>query len=118
MADRSTPNLPSSNLNKTAEFYSSLGFTVGFKDDGWLIITKGDLMLEFFPRKTKPKKSFASCCLRVDDLDDLHAAFEKTGLKSDCRHIPRLTQPLNQSWGQRDFALVDIDGNLIRCIQN
>lgn len=49
MADRATPNLPSSDLGRTAAFYGSLGFAVGFRDDGWMILERGALTIEFLP---------------------------------------------------------------------
>lgn len=42
-------NLPSSDLGRTAAFYGSLGFAVGFRDDGWMILERGALTIEFLP---------------------------------------------------------------------
>ncbi len=36
MGDRTTPNLPSRDLDATAAFYAKLGFEVSFKDEGWM----------------------------------------------------------------------------------
>ena len=36
--DRATANLPSAALDRTAAFYTALGFVVSFKDDGWMIL--------------------------------------------------------------------------------
>lgn len=118
MTDYATPNLPSNDLDKTAAFYEALGFQTGFKDDGWMIMKRGTITLEFVPLEVDPKTTAASCCLRVDDLDALHADFAKVGLADNCWATPRLTSPVDQPWGMRDFALVDPDGNLLRCIQN
>jgi len=52
MTDQATANLPSRDLDKTAAFYEALGFKIGFKDDGWMILTRGDLQLEFFPHRS------------------------------------------------------------------
>ena len=73
--DRATPNLPSADLDRTADFYGRLGFAVGFKDDGWMILDRGPITLEFFPVAVDPRTTTGSACLRVDDLDALHAAF-------------------------------------------
>ncbi len=117
MSDRVTANLPSGNFDKTAAFYEALGFHVGFKDEGWMILSRGPLEIEFFPLNGNPRRSFSSACIRVDDLDSLYASFQEAGLPSDCRSIPRLTPPDVQH-GLRMFALVDPDGNLLRCIDN
>lgn len=119
MVDRATANLPSRDLDKTAAFYQALGFTAGFKDDGWMILNRGPVELEFFPMpKLDPKESWFSACLRVDDLDALYAAFLAAGLSDNCRDVPRMTAPQVESFGLRLFALVDPDGSLIRCIDN
>ncbi len=117
--DRITANLPSRDLNATAAFYGALGFGVGFKDDGWMILDRGSLQLEFFPMPDlNPLTSCFSACVRVDDLDALYADFLKLGLPSDCWSTPRLTPPETEAHGLRMFALVDLDGSLLRCIQN
>lgn len=119
MNDRVTANLPSRDLDATSTFYRALGFTVNFKDEGWMILSRGSLKIEFFPMpQLDPKKSWFSACIRVDDLDALYAAFQSAGLKDDCRSIPRLTPPKLESFGLRMFALVDLDGSLLRCIDN
>ena len=117
MSDRVTANLPSRNLDATAAFYEALGFSIGFKDEGWMIISRGPLEIEFFPLDHDPRQSCFSACLRVDDLNGLYAAFRLANLSSNCRAVPRLTPPEVQH-GLRMFALVDPDGSLLRCIDN
>jgi catechol 2,3-dioxygenase-like lactoylglutathione lyase family enzyme len=111
--DRVTANLPSADFERTAGFYDALGFAVDFRDEGWMILRRGPLALEFFPHAVDPLTTIASCCLRVDDLDALFAAFSRVGLPG--RGTPRLMPP-QDSFGLRIFALIDPDGNLLRCI--
>lgn len=119
MIDRATPNLPSRDLDKTAEFYQALGFKVRFKDEGWMILDRGPLELEFFPVPgLDPAKSWFSVCFRVDDLDTLYRDFVAAGLSDNCEDIPRIAAPRVEPFGLRLFALVDPDGSLIRCIDN
>ena len=66
--DRATANLPSAALDRTAAFYTALGFVVSFKDDGWMILDRGAITLEFFPVAVDPRTTTGSACLRVDDL--------------------------------------------------
>jgi hypothetical protein len=117
MSDRVTANLPSCDFDATAAFYEALGFTVGFKDEGWMIITRGSLEIEFFPLDHNPWKSCFSASIRVTDLDGLYAGFRQSDVPSDSRSIPRLTPPEVQH-GLRMFALVDPDGSLLRCIES
>lgn len=119
MTDQATANLPSRDLDKTAAFYEALGFKIGFKDDGWMILTRGDLQLEFFPHADlDPRTSCFSACLRVDDLDALHAEFSKCNFPDDCWSMPRMDKPEVLPFGLRMFHLIDLDGSLLRCIDN
>lgn len=119
MTDHATPNLPSRDFSKTSAFYSALGFEEGWRDDGWMILTRGQLTLEFFlyPDLDPNTSSFGSC-LRLDDLDVFYAACRATGLPETCMGHPRLHPPKTEPWGGRVGALIDPDGNLLRLIQN
>jgi catechol 2,3-dioxygenase-like lactoylglutathione lyase family enzyme len=117
MTDRATPNLPSRDLVATSQFYARLGFRETFRDEGWLIVERGSLQIEFFPSANhNPRKITASCCIRVSDLDPLHQAFSGAGLSTSSRDVPPITSPVDQPWGLREFAVVDPDGNLLRCL--
>ena len=106
--DRATPNLPSANLDRTADFYRRLGFAARFKDDGWMILDRGPITLEFFPVAVDPRTTTGSACLRVDDLDALYAALGVVGQ----------SVPIQEAQGLRMFVLIDPDGNLLRCVDN
>jgi hypothetical protein len=119
MTDRTTPNLPSRDFDATAAFYARLGFAVDYRDPTWMILSRGPLVVEFFPHPDcDPKTSWFSACIRTDDLDGLHAAFGDAGLPDDLRAIPRLTAPQTRPPVPRMFALVDLDGSLWRCLAN
>src|SRR6266571_6876751 len=67
---------------------------------------------------TRPAcEHIANCCLRVSDARALHAAFAGAGLPASPRSTPRLSSPVDQPWGFREFAVVDLDGNLLRCLE-
>ena len=119
MADRITANLPARNFDATIAFYGRLGFAVGFHDSGWLMLNRGPLELEFFPHPgLVPRDSWFSACIRVDDLDDLLAEWRAAGLTDDPRAVPRLTSVVHHPPVPRMFALVDLDGSLLRCLEN
>lgn len=115
--DRITANLPSRDFDATEAFYRRLGFDTAFKDDGWMILRRGALELEFFPHQHDPRRNAFSACVRVDDLDALYGEFAVDGLPRDRTSIPRITPPETQH-GLRMFALVDPEGSLLRCIEN
>lgn len=119
MADHATPNLPSSDFDKTEQFYAPLGFARRWRDGGWMILERGTLKLEFFlfPEVDPLASSFGSC-LRLDDLDSFYAMAQSAGLPETHDGQPRLHPPRVEPWGGRVGYLVDPDGTLLRLIQN
>ena len=119
MADRITANLPSRDFAATEAFYTRLGFTTRFRDEGWLILQFGDLVLEFFPHPQIDKwSSWFSACIRVDDVASLLETWQNVGLPTDPKAIPRLTGIFKPGNAPQMFALVDEDGSLLRVIDN
>lgn len=119
MADRITANLPSRDFTATEAFYHRLGFRTGFRDEGWMILNRGPLELEFFPHPGLDKwSSWFSACIRVDEIDVLLAEWQQIGLSGDRTAIPRLTDIFKLQGAPRMFALVDEDGSLLRVLDN
>ncbi len=119
MADHATPNLPSRDFAATSRFYGALGFVEGWRDAGWMILRRGGLTLEFFPfPNLDPLQSSFGCCLRLDELDRFYSACKAAGLLELHSGIPRLNPPRVEASGMRIAYLVDLDGSLIRLVQN
>lgn len=119
MPDRITANLPARDFDATAAFYEALGFAVSYKDAAWMIMRRGPLELEFFPfPDLDPRQSSFSACIRVDDLDALYAEFLKASIPTTSTGMPRMNPPRTEPFGLRFFGLVDLDGSLLRCIDN
>lgn len=119
MTDRATPNLPARDFARTSEFFAALGFTETYRDDGWMILTRGDVTLEFFPyADLDPATSSFGSCLRLDDVDAFYAVCLAAGLPETTRGWPRLHPPRLESSGLRIGALIDLDGSLLRLVQN
>lgn len=117
MTDHATPNLPSRAFAATADFYAALGFVERWRDNGWMILERGTLTLEFFPYPDlDPWTSSFSCCLRLDDIDQFFALCQTAGIPVMDTGMPRLHEPVDQPWG-RFGALIDPDGTLLRLIQ-
>ncbi len=117
MSDSATPNLPLRDFGRTSGFYGALGFSERWRDKNWMILTRGDLVLEFFPHPDlNPLTSSFSCCLRLDDLDAFYSVCKGVGLSSVGQ--PRIDAPKVEYWGARVGALIDLDGTLVRLIQN
>jgi len=119
MADHATPNLPARDFDATAKFYGELGFEQGWRDDGWMILERGELMLEFFHWPgLDPLTSSFSCCLRLDDIDTLYAAAIAAGVPETTTGHPRLHPASTEASGMRIAYLVDPDGTLLRLVEN
>ena len=113
--DLAIPILPSRSLPGTLSFYGRLGFEgeILGAGDAYAILTRGDLEIHFFLHtELVPSESWASCYLRVADVEPLYKAFLAAGLP--LRGIPRMDAIENKPWGMREFAVVDEDGNLLR----
>ena len=81
MVDRAVPNLPSRDFDRTLELYCSFGFTAVFRDDGWMILERGGVQLEFFPYPDlDPAQSSFMCSLRVHDVDELYESIRAAGI--------------------------------------
>lgn len=119
MTDQASPNLPSCDFETTARFFEALGFVETWRDQGWMILTRGDLKLEFFPYPDlDPADHSFMCCLRLDDLDAFYQICKAAGLAETDQGWPRLHPPKGEPWGGRVGALIDPDGTLLRLIQN
>ncbi len=116
MTDRITANLPARDFDETATFYQRLGFALDYRDDAWMMMSRGPLEVEFFPYPDlAPFQSSFSACVRVADLDRLYA--DIAALRLPQAGIPRLQGP---PWtvveDLRMFALIDPNGSLLRCL--
>lgn len=119
MADRAVPNLPSRDFAATVAFYGGFGFEPTYRDDGWAIMRRGELQLEFFAfAELVPEESSFMCSIRVDDLDELYRQIADSGVVEKTVGHPRLHPVRMQSWGQRAGFLIDIDGTQLHLIEN
>ena len=117
MTDRAVPNLPSRDLAATATFYGGIGFVQIHRDEGWLVLRRGELQLEFFPKDDlEPRDHDFGCCLRVADLQSLYDAVRDAGVPEIRYGLPSVRPIATQPWGQQMSTLLDPDGNLLRMI--
>lgn len=109
MTDQATPNLPSRDFDSTAAFYERLGFGIVFRDAGWMILQRGDLMLEFFahPRgrltetrkETIPEGTRAMTAIkRQNKTHGVGSFVHKRGVRSQGWHS--VDTPPRPHWGQ------------------
>lgn len=118
LTDFASPNLPSRDFEATSLFYAKLGFVETWRDDGWMILRRGDLLLEFFPHPgLDPATSWFSCCFRLADVSAFFDEVLAAGIPEQTTGWPRAHRPTREGWGGTVGALIDPDGSLIRLIQ-
>jgi len=84
-----------------------------------MILRRGPLILEFFPYPDlDPLQSSFSCCLRLDELERFYSVCKLAGLLEKPSGYPRLQPPAVERSGLRIAYMVDLDGTLLRLIQN
>ena len=106
------PKLPMRDKAITCAYYlDQLGFTVfGSADhDGYLMLERDGFQLHLFEFKAlDPKANYGQVYIRTDDIDGLHSSFLDHGVAI---HPNGALQ--RKPWGQREFALLDPDNNLL-----
>ena len=113
------PKLPMRDKELTKNYYvNQLGFQIfGDNDfDGYLMVQKDNIQIHFFEFKAlDPKENYGQVYIRTDDIDKQYQTFlDNKILIHPNGHLE--TKP----WGQREFALLDPDNNLLtfgQCIK-
>lgn len=117
MAEHTIPIFPGRDLRETLRFYERLGFeNKGAEPEEWdyLIIGRGGLELHFIAEPdVDPLTTAASCYAVVGDAQALYDEWAAI-VVADPRTGSRLVAPMDTDYGMREFALVDLNGNLIR----
>jgi hypothetical protein len=111
------PKLPMRNKTITTDFYiNKLGFrNFGSADfDGYLMVEKDNIQIHFFEfKELDPKANYGQVYIRTDDIDKLYQSL----LNNKVNIHPNGTLQ-TKPWGQREFALLDPDNNLLTFGQN
>lgn len=106
------PKLPMRNKAITKAYYLS---QLGFEDIGqadyadYLMVQNGAIELHFFAFETlDPAQNYGQVYIRTDDIDALYQSLL-------ARNVPIHPAGALQTkpWGQREFALLDPDNNLL-----
>lgn len=106
------PKLPMRDKVITKDYYvNKLGFQLwGDNDfDGYLMVHKDNIQIHFFEfKELDPKENYGQVYIRTNEIDKLHQSLldKKISIHPN-GHLE--TKP----WGQREFALLDPDNNLL-----
>ena len=106
------PKLPMRSKAATKDFYiNKLGFkNVGNVEyDGYLMLEKDGIEIHFFEfKEIDPKENYSGVYIRTDDIEDLYKSFV-----ADKKNIHPNGALASKPWGQKEFALLDPDNNLL-----
>jgi len=104
------PKLPMRDAVATRAYYvDQLGFTVAGSYPGYLILERDGLQLHFFLAKDlDPLTNDGQVYVRTLRIDDLYRTLQDRGVAIHPNGA-LATKP----WGQREFALLDPDHNLL-----
>lgn len=104
------PKLPMRDKALTKDFYlNNLGFMELADFGDYLMIRKDNIEIHFFEFKgLDPKENYGQVYIRTDDIDILYQSLldNKTSIHPN-GHLE------NKPWGQKEFALLDPDNNLL-----
>jgi hypothetical protein len=105
-----SPKLPMRNKALTKEFYvNNLSFQELSDYGDYLIVGRDKIEVHFFEFKAlNPKENYGQVYIRTDDIDTFYKSLldNKTAIHPNGK---LQTKP----WGQREFALLDPDNNLL-----
>ena len=100
MPDLATPDLPFRQFEITAHFYEQCGFEPTWKDANWMILKRGDPILEFLPfPDLDPAQSSFSCCFRLDNVGAFFEFLLSAGVPESTKGWPRIHRPRRELWG-------------------
>jgi hypothetical protein len=106
------PKLPMRNKTATRDYYiNKLGFKeFGNEDyDGYLMIQKDSIQIHFFEFKSlDPKANYGQVYIRTNAIENLYQSFLEQKLSiHPAGHLQI------KPWGQKEFAMLDPDNNLL-----
>jgi hypothetical protein len=109
-AQRISPVFPVTSIVAALQHYEQLGFETEFhRDEAYAFLRAGraEIHLTSVP-SLDSSTSTSACYLYVEDVDALYESWSSADIGG------RLVPPADTDYGLREFAHIDIDGNLIR----
>lgn len=106
---KARPVLAAIEIPCLVDFYvEKLGFKATWKDEGYGIVHRDDITIHFWHAKKKIFPENTSCYVDVTEIESLYEEYQSAG-------VIHPNGPLtDQPWGMREFAILDLDGNMIR----
>src|SRR4030095_13135742 len=105
------PKLPMRDKAATKDFYvNKLGFDQFGNDyEGYLMVRKDHIQIHFFEfKELDPKENYGQVYIRADNIDALYQSMLDKKLSiHPAAHLQA------KPWGQKEFAILDPDNNLL-----
>jgi catechol 2,3-dioxygenase-like lactoylglutathione lyase family enzyme len=104
------PKLPMRDKNVTRDYYiNQLGFEEIGDYEGYLMVQKDKIEIHFFEFKDlDPKENYGQVYIRTNNIESLY-----NSLLANKTEIHPNGALKTQPWGQKEFALLDPDTNLL-----
>lgn len=103
------PKLPMRNKSLTQSYYQQLGFHISADYGDYLIIQQDAIEIHFFAFPAlDPLTNYGQVYIRTNDIDGLYQSFQENGVA-----IHPNAALAEKPWGQKEFALLDPDHNLL-----
>jgi catechol 2,3-dioxygenase-like lactoylglutathione lyase family enzyme len=104
------PKLPMRKKSATRDFYiNKLGFQEIGDYEGYLMVKKDKIEIHFFEfKELDPKENYGQVYIRTDNIDSFYQSL--LGNKTSIHPNGQLGI---RPWGQKEFALLDPDNNLL-----
>jgi len=106
------PKLPMRSKEATRDYYiNNLGFVeVGEQDhEGYLMVKKDQIEIHFFEfSELDPLKNYGQVYIRTENIESLYSSMIAQNIA-----IHPNGSLSSKPWGQREFALLDPDNNLL-----
>lgn len=97
------------NKDLTQAYYLQLGFSMSADYGDYLIIQKDSIEIHFFSfAELDPQANYGQVYIRTNDIDQLYQTFQENKVAIH-PNAPLAEKP----WGQKEFALLDPDHNLL-----
>jgi len=109
---KSSPVLASLNLNESILFYTAIGFNKIYLDDQYAIVKRDDILLHFWKCNDKVHPENTCCYIYVTEIERLYKEIDVINA------IHPNSQLHDTEYGIREFAMLDVHGNLIRFGEN
>jgi len=108
--NQTIPVLPSTNFDRTRQFYARLGFRQISVYPDYLLLERDGQEIHFFLEEGDPAHghghSHFSAYIRAAGLDELFTSIQNAGLA--------VQPPSARPWGLIEMEIIDPDGSLLR----